>query len=89
MRLTHVEKKATDLVLRGKVDVSHATFDTDGRLIEAVGTVHSTHTYLVQIDPQHTTCSCEYGQKRKDASGHAHDLALKLQAKEDREELDK
>ena len=57
MRLTPVEKKATDLVLRGKVDVSHATFDTDGRLIEAVGTVHSSHTYLVQIDPQHTTCS--------------------------------
>ena len=85
--MTPIEKKATDLVLRGMVDVSHATFDSDGRLIEATGTVHSTHTYLVQIDPLTTHCSCEYGQNRTDATGHTHDLALRLQAQTDREEL--
>ncbi len=78
-----VDEKAVRLVLNNKVDVHHATFDTDGRLIEAVGTVTSTHTYLVQIDPEHTQCSCEYGQAHQDAAGHSHDQALRLAAQQE------
>lgn len=74
------DQKALHYVDAGLVDVSHATFDDDGRLIEAAGTVYGVHAYSVFIDPTGTTCSCRYGQHRRDAAGHSHDLALRLAA---------
>ena len=73
-----VDRKAYRYVDDGRVTVDRATFDSDGGLIEAAGTVYGQHPYSVFIDPTRTTCSCQYGQARTDAAGHSHDLALRI-----------
>ncbi len=75
-----IGNKAVFYTAAGRVNVTAASFDSDGNLIEAVGTVEGEHVYTVHIDPTGVSCSCRFGQTRRDAAGHSHDLALRLQA---------
>jgi hypothetical protein len=75
-----VDVKAVRYVASGRVTVHSATFGPDSELVTAEGTVRGAHVYKVHITPGATTCTCDYGQHRTDAAGHAHDQALRLAA---------
>jgi len=76
-----VDRKAVRLVTSEHVHVDTATFNGDGQLVTATGTVEGdTGLWTVTIQPGATTCDCPYGEARVDAAGHSHDLALRLAA---------
>ena len=85
--MTPPTHKAILYVNKDKVVVDAATFGPNGELLTAEGTVESPNgLYRVTITPEITTCGCKYGTERRDAAGHAHDAALRLQAQTDRGE---
>lgn len=80
------DRKAVRLVVENRVTVTTATFDTDGAVTTAAGTVRGdTGTYLVAISPEGVDCSCTYGQTRH--TSHSHDQALRLAAQHQKENL--
>lgn len=88
-----IEEKATALVLRGDVTVEDATFDRDGTLLRARGTVLASDgrtRYTVQASRDFSTCDCKYGAggTRVLQREHSHDKALRIAAQvaQEREE---
>ncbi len=69
------DRKAVALVVDGRVDVISATFNDDGELVTATGTVKG---YTTTITPDGVECDCEFGQHS--TKTHSHDVALRLAA---------